>query len=269
MPAVLDIPAFKNRFSVSMLASGSKGNSIYISDGSTSILVDAGLSGIEIERRLQLKGINPHDIDAVLVSHEHADHISGVGVLSRRFNLPVFISRKTETAAASRIGTIPRKKYFKRGSQFTIKTLTIHPFSTSHDAADSSGFTLSSNGTKIGIATDLGIATMMVREHLKRCSLIILEANHDTEMLINGPYPWHLKQRIKSRTGHLSNSEAKNLLKDIICNKLRYVILAHLSESNNNPEKALKVVSEAITGYKVQIDVARQDNNGQVFILDT
>ena len=268
MPALLDTPAFKNRFSVCMLASGSKGNSIYISDGSTSILVDAGLSGIEIERRLQSKGIDPHDIDAVLVSHEHMDHISGVGVLSRRFNLPVFMSRKTETAAAARIGTIPQKEYFQRGSQFTIKTLTIHPFATSHDAADSSGFTLSSNGIKIGIATDLGIATMMVKEHLKGCSLIILEANHDTEMLLNGPYPWHLKQRIKSRTGHLSNSEAKNFLKDIVDNKLHNVILAHLSESNNDPEKALKIVSEAITGYKVQIDVAKQEKSGQLFTLE-
>ncbi len=258
----------RNTFSVCMLASGSKGNSIYISDGSTSILVDAGLSGIEIERRLHSKGIDPHHIDAVLVSHEHADHISGVGVLSRRFNLPVFMSRKTETAAASRIGTIAQKEYFEQGFQFTIKTLTIHPFSTSHDAADASGFTLSSNGTKIGIATDLGIATRMVKEHLKGCSLIILEANHDTEMLLTGPYPWHLKQRVKSRIGHLSNSEAKNLLKDIIDTELRYVILAHLSETNNNPQKALNSVSEAITGYKAQLAVAGQDNGSQVFILE-
>lgn len=258
----------KDTFSVCMLASGSKGNSIYISDSATSILVDAGLSGIEIERRLQLKGIDPNHLDAVLVSHEHTDHIGGVGVLSRRFNLPVFISRKTETAAISRIGTIAQKEYFEQGSQFTIKTLTIHPFSTSHDAVDSSGFTLSSNGIKIGIATDLGIATRMVKEHLKGCSLIILEANHDTDMLVNGPYPWHLKQRIKSRTGHLSNSEAKNLLKDIICNDLRYVILAHLSETNNHPEKALNIVSEATKGYKAQLTVARQDDGCQVFILD-
>ncbi|MCD6271441.1 MAG: MBL fold metallo-hydrolase [Deltaproteobacteria bacterium] len=258
----------RNTFSVCMLASGSKGNSTYVSDGSTSILVDAGLSGIEIERRLQSKEIDPNHIDAVLVSHEHTDHIGGVGVLSRRFNLPVFISRKTETAAISRIGTIAQKEYFEQGSQFTIKTLTIHPFSTSHDAVDSSGFTLSSNGTKIGIATDLGIATRMVKEHLKGCSLIILEANHDTDMLVNGPYPWHLKQRIKSRTGHLSNSEAKNLLKDIICNDLRYVILAHLSETNNHPEKALNIVSEATKGYKAQLTVARQDDGCQVFILD-
>ncbi len=254
-------------FSVCMLASGSKGNSTYISDGSTSILLDAGLSGIEIERRLQSKGIDPYDIDAVLVSHEHTDHISGVGILSRRFNLPVYMNPKTEAASASRIGNIAKKEYFEQGSQFRIKTLTIHPFATSHDAVDPSGFTLKSNGTKIGIATDLGIATNLVKEHLKGCSLIILEANHDPEMLINGPYPWPLKQRVQSRTGHLSNEEAKNLLKDIIDNRLRHVILAHLSETNNNPKKAFNSVSPAIAGYKTQITVAGRHNGGDVFTV--
>lgn len=226
--------------------------------------MDAGLSGIEIERRLQSKGLDPNKLDAILVSHEHTDHISGVGVLARRFHLPVFMSPKTETAAALRLGKIPQKKFFENGSQFIIKTLTIHPFSTSHDAADSSGFTLNCNGIKIGIATDLGIAPMMVKEHLKGCSLLILEANHDHEMLINGPYPWDLKQRIKSRTGHLSNLEAKNLLNDIINNQLSHVILAHLSETNNHFQKAFNSVSEAITGYRTQLTVARQDKPGKI-----
>ncbi len=183
-----------------VLASGSKGNSIFISDGTTSVLVDAGLSGVEIERRLRSIGKFPRDLDAILVSHEHDDHIRSVGILSRRFHLPVYISHKTEKSALSNLRSVHDIKYFECGSGFKIKELSIHPFSISHDAEDPSGFTVSRNGTKIGIATDLGIATSVVKEHLKGCNALILEANHDPDMLITGPYPWHLKQRIKSST---------------------------------------------------------------------
>lgn len=247
---------------ICVLASGSRGNAVYVSDGSTSILIDAGLSGIEIERRLNSKGLYPEDLDAIIVSHEHTDHIQGVGVLSRRFNLPVFISSKTEKAAVSKLGNVRVIKNFECGSPFIINDLSIHPFSISHDAEDPSGFTVNQNGTKIGIATDLGIATSMVKEHLKGCSLLILEANHDEDMLINGPYPWPIKQRIKGRTGHLSNEASKNLLKEVQHDRLKYVILAHLSETNNTPQKALSEVGRAITHCNAQLDVATQDKCG-------
>ena len=247
---------------ICILASGSKGNAIYVSGGSTSILIDAGLSGIEIERRLNSKGLHPEDLDAILVSHEHTDHIQGVGVLSRRFNLPVYMNSKTENAALSQLGTVRMIKNFECGSPFMIKDLFIHPFSISHDAKDPSGFTVNQNGTKIGIATDLGIATSMVKEHLKGCSLLILEANHDEDMLINGPYPWPIKQRIKSRAGHLSNEASKNLLKELQHDGLEYVMLAHLSQTNNTPQKALSEVSRAITRCNAQLDVAAQDACG-------
>jgi len=249
-------------FQICILASGSRGNAVYVSGGSTSILIDAGLSGIEIERRLNSKGLYPEDLDAILVSHEHTDHIQGVGVLSRRFNLPIYISSKTEKASVSQLGNVRVIKNFECGSPFTIKDLSIHPFSISHDAEDPSGFTISQNGTKVGIATDLGIATSMVKEHLKGCSLLILEANHDEDMLINGPYPWPIKQRIKSRTGHLSNEASKNLLKELQHDRLKHVILAHLSQINNTPQKALSEVSRAITHCNPQIDVATQDECG-------
>ena len=252
---------------ICILASGSKGNAVYVSGGSTSILIDAGLSGIEIERRLNSKGLYPKDLDAILVSHEHTDHIQGVGVLSRRFNLPVYMNSKTEKASLSQLGNVRVIKNFECGSPFKINDLYIHPFSISHDAEDPSGFTVNQNGTKIGIATDLGIATSMVKEHLKGCSLLILEANHDEDMLINGPYPWPIKQRIKSRTGHLSNEASKNLLKEVQHDRLKYVILAHLSETNNTPQKALSEVGRAMNYCHAQIDVANQDQCGALIRL--
>ncbi|MDI6687849.1 MAG: MBL fold metallo-hydrolase [Desulfobacterales bacterium] len=261
------MPDKNHNLSVCMLASGSKGNAIFVSDGLTSILIDAGISGIEIERRLKSKGLCPDDLDAILVSHEHADHIHSVGVLSRRFDLPVFISKQTGKAASSQIGNVRDIVNFESGTSFFINTLTIHPFSTSHDAEDPVGFTINNNATKIGIATDLGVATSMVKEHLKNCSLLILEANHDTDMLINGPYPWELKQRIKNRTGHLSNEESRNLLKDVQHDRLKHVILAHISETNNTPEKALNAVGPALTNHNSRISAASQHESGALIHL--
>jgi phosphoribosyl 1,2-cyclic phosphodiesterase len=227
---------------VCILASGSKGNATFVASGSTSILVDAGLTGIEIERRLKSRGLCPEDLDAILVTHEHTDHIQGVGVLSRRYNLPIYINRKTQRAAASQLGI-------------------------SHDAEDPAGFTVDQNGMKIGIATDLGIATSMVKEHLKGCSLLILEANHDATMLTNGPYPWYLKQRIKGRTGHLSNEASKNILSEVQHDRLEHVTLAHLSEINNTPQKALSEVGPAMNHCNAQLDVAAQDECGALLRL--
>jgi len=252
--------------SVCMLASGSKGNAIYVSDGLTSILVDAGLSGIEIQRRLETKGLCPEDLDAIIVSHEHSDHIQSVGVLSRRFNLPVYMSHKTKEAS-QQLGSICDLRYFECGTAFNINNLFLHPFSISHDAIDPAGFTIEKNETKIGIATDLGIATLMVKEHLKECALLILEANHDPDMLINGPYPWPLKQRIKSRTGHLSNNDSATLLKELLHDRLCHVILAHMSETNNTPEKALSTVGNALNNCKTTLDVATQDRCTKILYL--
>lgn len=252
---------------VCILASGSRGNAIFISDGATSILIDAGLSGIEIQRRLQSKGLYPENLDAVVVSHEHTDHVQGVGVLSRRFNLPVYISSKTKKAASSQLGNVCGFKKFECGTTFNIQNLIIHPFSVSHDAKDPAGFTICQNGCKVGIATDLGLATPLVKEHLKGCTLLILESNHDPVMLINGPYPWSLKQRVKSRTGHLSNQASKNLLKEVQHQRLEYVVLAHLSETNNTPQKAISEVGQAIIHGNTKLDVASQDRCGALIHL--
>lgn len=249
------------------LASGSKGNAIYVSNGETAVLIDAGLSGVEIERRLKSRNISIAGIDAIVVSHEHADHIQGVGVLSRRHHLPVYLSPQTIDAVAGQLGKAWKINHFSCGTAFTINTLTIRPFSVSHDASDPAGFTIGGNGVKVGIATDLGIATAMVKTHLKDCGCLVLEANHDPHMLEHGPYPWPLKQRIKSRSGHLSNESCRELLMEVLHDGLSHVILGHLSETNNTPEAALRVVTEALPDTRINVTVAAQDCAGPLIRL--
>ncbi len=259
-------PAF--RMSVCVLASGSKGNAIYLSDGETAILVDVGLSGIEIERRLRRRGIAPGSLNAILVTHEHKDHIQGVGILARRFSLPVYISRSTWEAASPQIGAVKEVHHFSCGSAFTLKSLIVHPFSLSHDAEDPAGFTVSRNGRKIGIATDLGVATALAKTHLQKCGLLILESNHDDKMLEDGPYPWPVKQRIKSRTGHLSNDEASELLSEVCHTGLEHVIMAHMSETNNTPQKVLAAAEKVIGARHTCLDVAEQGRCGRLLVLN-
>ncbi len=247
-----------SRLRVCVLASGSKGNAIWIADGRTQILFDAGLSGIEIQRRCQSKGLDPTQLNAIIVSHEHADHIQSVGVLSRRFQVPIYISQKTEKISGHLLGKVADIRHFNCGTAFSVSSLDVSPFSIPHDAEDPAGFTINSSGIKIGIATDLGVATAMVKERLKACHILILEANHDPEMLIKGPYPWPLKQRIQGRTGHLSNTDSRKLLSDLKHDGLQHVVLAHLSETNNTPEKARSEVGQALSGDRTQLHVASQ-----------
>ena len=264
-PAAPDPTA--NRASICLLASGSKGNAIYISSGQTTLLIDAGFSGVEIERRFKARGLMPNQVDAILVSHEHNDHLHGVGVLSRRYDLPVYMSAGTQAEAGSKIGLIKTIEPFSCGTDFTVNDIIIHPFSTSHDASEPAGFTLQINGQKIGIATDLGIATKMVKHHLNGCACLVLEANHDPRMLEDGPYPWPIKQRIKSRTGHLSNEDSKALLMDVMHDNLTHVILAHISETNNTPEKALGVVAERLDRNGPKLTVALQHTPSPLIYL--
>lgn len=233
---------------VCVLASGSRGNAVYVSDGTTAVLVDAGLSGVEIARRMARNGLSPARLDAILVTHEHGDHVKGVGVMARRHRLPVYWSPATARALEGRLGTVPDGRTFRAGASFTVGTLAVHPFATAHDAADPVGFTLEAGGRRLGIATDLGTATNLVRHHLHGCDALVLEANHDPHLLMSGPYPWHLKQRVRSRSGHLSNAAARDLLLDVCHDRLSHVILGHLSEENNRPELALQMIREALDG---------------------
>ncbi len=254
-------------FTICTLASGSRGNAIYLSDGATSILVDAGLSGIELQRRMQARGLAPERLNAIVVSHEHADHVHGVGVLSRRYKLPVYMTEKTRTALPAAVGKIAEAKTFAAGRSFAIGAVRLEAFAVSHDASEPSGFIFARNGIKIGLATDLGIATALVRERLKDCRMLILETNHDRRMLEEGPYPWPLKQRIQSRLGHLQNEASRDLLAALVHDGLSHVILAHLSQTNNTPEKALAAVAPVLNASRARLTVALQDEPGEVVVV--
>jgi phosphoribosyl 1,2-cyclic phosphodiesterase len=243
--------------SVCILGSGSRGNAIHVCDGATSILVDAGFSAREIDRRMHERGLDPERLSAILLTHEHTDHVRGVARLVRRHRLPVFLTAGTRQEAAA-LQTLPEIYPFTCGSEFQINTLSIRPFSISHDARDPAGITIAANGSRIGIATDLGHVTALVREHLRGCRLLVLEANHDPRMLMDGPYPWFLKQRIRSRTGHLSNQETAGLLADLLHPALEQVVLAHLSETNNTPARALEEAATLIAGSRVRLIAASQ-----------
>ncbi len=249
------------------LASGSKGNSLFISWKNNSILIDAGLSGVEIERRLKSKNLSPENLTAIIVTHEHSDHIRGVGILSRRYNIPIYINKSTYKKASNLGRLTGDLEFFECGKSFKIDSMEIAPFTISHDAVDPSGFTLKHKAKKIGIATDLGIATNLVKEHLKNCSLLYLESNHDPDMLINGPYPWFLKQRIKGKHGHLSNMDSKELLEELNNKDLKHVILAHLSEENNTPEKAYNCAKAGLNSSDVEIEVAMPHKPGKLITL--
>jgi phosphoribosyl 1,2-cyclic phosphodiesterase len=228
------------------LASGSKGNAIWIEAGEARIMVDAGLSCREIERRMALAGLKPARLTAVLVSHEHRDHVAGVGVLARRYRLPIYMNRATLGACRDQLGKV-QVRHFTTGEGFELDGLAIRPFSVSHDAADPVGFTFIFEGMKLGLATDLGVATNLVKDHLRSCQALILESNHDPRMLLDGPYPWELKRRVQGRRGHLSNPDAAKALAEIKHAGLAQVVLAHLSETNNLPDKALAEVGPVLS----------------------
>ena len=261
------LPFHSEGLNVCVLASGSRGNAIFVSGEGGAVLFDAGLSGVEIERRMASRGLEPKELMAIVVSHEHSDHIRGVGILSRRYKLPVYMNPATAEAVGNQLGRFHDLRHFECGAPFTIGSLCIQPFSISHDAADPSGFTVTHEGVKLGIATDLGRATAVVIEHLKACHAIILETNHDEEMLIQGPYPWPLKQRIRGRNGHLSNPDAGSLLTSVLHDDLRHVWLAHLSQENNTPDKAEGEIAPLVEGLRAELTVCHQDTPTHVVCL--
>ena len=250
---------------ITALASGSSGNSFLVEGEEGTILVDAGLSGKQIRERLEQAQADPALLRAIIVSHGHMDHIKGVGVLSRRYKLPVYMNRGTWNVASRTTGKVHRLELFETGRIFSIAGLRIHPFSVPHDCADPVGFRISNGEAGIGIATDLGAITGLVTNVLSGLRVVVLESNHDPKMLRDGPYPWELKQRVRSRTGHLSNGESSQLLQRIVCDELKAVILAHLSETNNLPELALSSARESLREFlenRGSLYCAAQDEAG-------
>jgi phosphoribosyl 1,2-cyclic phosphodiesterase len=221
---------------VCLLASGSSGNSTYIETGHARVLVDAGLSCKTITSRLESIRKHPKQLDGIIVTHEHTDHIRGIGTLSRRYKIPVYMVKETHVIAQEKIGTVSQHHSIMPGEPFWIKDMWIEPFSIPHDAVNPIGIVARLNNCKLGITTDLGYPSNLVREKLKDCNMLVLESNHNVKMLLEGSYPWYLKQRIMSKTGHLSNDDSVNLLKKIVHPDLQHLFLAHLSEQNNRPE---------------------------------
>ncbi|MBE9504831.1 MAG: MBL fold metallo-hydrolase [Proteobacteria bacterium] len=249
------------------LASGSRGNSIFIEGGGARILVDAGLAGREISSRLESVGVAPESLDAVLVTHGHRDHTSGVGVMARRYNLPVYTTYGTIKTSQSLWGKIDEVNEIESGKSFSIKDMELYPFPTSHDASESMAFIFRAGDKKGGIATDLGFVTRLVRECLKNCHLLMVESNHEESMLIDGPYPWALKQRVKGRMGHLSNSDCMELIDDVYHDELQHIVLGHLSEVNNDPQLAYGLVAEKMKDRfhsEVNLSLAWQDKVGEM-----
>jgi phosphoribosyl 1,2-cyclic phosphodiesterase len=314
---------------MTVLASGSKGNSTVIASARTRVLVDAGLSCRELLKRMEMAGEDPARLDAILITHEHLDHVQGLAVLARRLGIPVFFTEPTHRAwvrmltprttmsyakwldmmaaeklaraekTAAKVPTyalesiaavsaeaanldpamnrsddvnaglelpaeeeecepvgkvkadpwaLPSVEYFKAGRQFSIGDLEICPFTIPHDAADPCGFVFEAEGVRMAVATDLGYVPPNVKEALKRIDVLLLESNHDLEMLRDGPYPWSVKQRVLSRVGHLSNDATAEFLERDYDGGAAYIVLAHLSESNNAPELARITAERAIGG---------------------
>jgi phosphoribosyl 1,2-cyclic phosphodiesterase len=312
---------------MTVLASGSKGNSLVISSSHTRILVDAGISCRELFKRMRAADEDPLTLDAILVTHEHQDHVQGVAVTARKLGIPVFFTEATHRAwmrwmnpqkrltyadwleqrrqAAAALATptpttgeeqdfsggrsgesdclceeleeacspspevkldpchLPGVEYFRAGSRFCVGDIDVTPFTIPHDAADPVGFVFESEGIRMGLATDLGYVPSNVQQQLKNCDVLMIESNHDLEMLRDGPYPWSVKQRVMSRVGHLSNEATSGFLENNYDGQATYVVLAHLSESNNLPELARvaaeRALQERVSLLANKLVLARQE----------
>ncbi len=221
---------------ISVIASGSSGNSTFIESNESKILVDAGISSKETEKRLSCIGKDIKEIDAVFITHEHIDHIKGTERLNKKFEIPIFFNALTFRYSGL---DIQKPDFFSNGNCLNFNDLKITPFPTSHDAADPCGFKVQENGTTIGVVTDFGKVSPEIKQLTNNADALVLETNHDIDMLINGHYPEHLKHRILSDTGHFSNADAGLLVRDNASEKLKAVFLAHLSKNNNTEELAM------------------------------
>jgi phosphoribosyl 1,2-cyclic phosphodiesterase len=254
---------------VATLGSGSRGNSVFVECGQTRFLVDAGFSGSEIARRLDLLGVAPESIQAVVVTHEHRDHTAGIGIAARRWDWPLYLTPVTERACSALLRGSETVRHYEGEVPFKLGEARIHPSSTCHDAADPVALTIldPESGLKLGVATDLGRATTPIRNALAGCHFVVLESNHDEIMLRESPYPWSVKQRIGGSRGHLSNRLAAELAADLLHPALGGFLLAHLSDECNAPSAAVQQARKRLarTGYRGVVDVAPQDRPSPLY----
>ena len=245
---------------ITTLASGSSGNCILVSHGATHLLVDAGISCRRVKTALAALDLTPGDLTAILITHEHSDHISGLATLFKHYHLPVWCSKGTGRQLEYRIAFLNEVlRTFEPGASFALGSLTVTSFAISHDAADPVGYTFTDGARKAAIVTDLGVVTPVVEDSIRGADLLVAEANHDPDLLRDGPYPYYLKQRILGCQGHLSNADCAALVSR---SGAGTVILAHLSAENNRPDLALETVRAAV-GTGVTVEVAPRGETGR------
>ena len=258
---------------LTILGSGSAGNCAHLETGETRLLIDAGLSGRQIRQRLLSIGRAPEGLSGILITHDHSDHIQGLTGLAAKLQIPVYCNRLTREAIA---GTLEIKcdfRLFETGATFELGDTSVETFSVPHDAQDPVGFLIRTAAGNFGFLTDLGHATKLVLQRVRPANVLVLESNHDVEMLQNDPYrPWSLKQRILSRHGHLSNDDAANALEEIVSAELRHLYLAHLSRDCNRPEIAHRVMSERVAkigATHLRVELTQQAAPNATLALDS
>ena len=242
---------------IASLGSGSKGNGTLIDSGDTCLLIDLGFTLKETERRMERLGVSPLDVDAVLVTHEHGDHISGVGPFARKYKRPVYLTPGTHSS--DKLGTVSGVRSINCHKPFKIGNIGVEPVPVPHDAREPCQYVLSANGLKVGVLTDLGHITRYVVEQYKSCHALLLECNHDVQMLSDGPYPYALKQRVGGAHGHLNNEQAAALLGEIELDRLRHLVISHVSEQNNAPHLAEQAVTRMLSDWQGSLKIADQN----------
>ena len=255
------------------LASGSMGNSIYLGTASTKILIDAGISYKAIKERLAEINVQIEEIDAILITHEHSDHIRGLETIGSKLDVPIFANSETAKAIAPLLKKMPRFKIFSTGETFEFGDIEIHPFSIQHDTLEPVAFTFQFENfkegvgvekLKVGVCTDLGFVTTLVRSRLTGCTHLLIESNHEPSMVYACSRPTIYKQRVLGRQGHLSNDMCVGLLQEIYHEDLRHIYLGHLSKECNNPELALKKVYEALVKQNPSVSIAYQEKISKI-----
>ena len=251
---------------VCILASGSRGNAIWVRSGQSAILVDAGLSLRQLKQRLAAVDEDPGRLKGVIITHEHSDHVRGLPLLLRKIGVPVFATPGTAKVLAERLD-LNGFELFDPGEKFELGPFEVLAFPVSHDAAEPVGLVLEDRRARLGLATDLGLVTRLVEERLKHCQGLILEMNHDPRLLKEGPYPWEVKQRIQSRFGHLANEKGGKLLARVHHADLEHVWLAHRSEINNTPALQRAAAAEAVAGRGSEIHLTWQERPAETVEL--
>ncbi len=241
---------------IASLGSGSRGNATLIEDEETAILIDLGFSLKETVRRLHRIGRSPEDISGILVTHEHADHIHGVAAFARKYKTPVYLTPGTFNE--KRMGNLPDLREVNCHRAFRVGSLGVEPVTVPHDAREPCQYIVSSRSRVVGVLTDLGHITPYVSSRYSACDALLLECNHDVDMLANGPYSWQLKQRVGGIHGHLNNEQAAGLLSQVERARLQHLIVCHISEKNNNPALAVAAVEAPMAGFDANLHIADQ-----------